>query len=119
MTLPKSDELSEAAKKRGVMGFWYEAVDGQGRTLYRQMMEEPFVGMEVFDRDGKIRRVKTAHHEFGMEILVPDVPELEEVHIYSSTKPAEHGKEMRETAHAEHIGTISVRGERGGGYGRK
>ena len=118
MTLPKSDELSEAAKKRGVTGFWYEAVDRQGGIVYRQVVEDPFLGMEVFDRDGKIRRVKAAtHDEVGLEILVPDVPELEEIHIYSSTRPSKHETEIRDQGKAEHVATISLRGKEGGGYG--
>ena len=120
MTLPKSDELSEAAKKRGVTGFWYEAVDRQGGIVYRQVVEDPFLGMEVFDRDGKIRRVKAAtHDEVGLEVLVPDVPELEEIHIYSSTRPSKHETEIRDQGKAEHVATISLRGKEGGGYGRK
>lgn len=129
MTLPKSDELPEDAKTRGVTGFWYEAVDAQGRTLYRKVMEEPFQGMEVFEPDGTIRRRKPSHHDINLEILVPDVPELEELHIYSSIKPSEqtehaehaaHEMEVREEGRAERIATISLRrGEKGGSYGRQ
>src|SRR5215213_744503 len=115
MTLPKSDELPEEAKRRGVTGFWYEAVDGQGRTLYRQVMEEPFLGMEVFDKDGKIRRTQPGHHDISLEILVPDVPEVEELHLYSSIKPAvhdehdKHAMEMRGEGRAERVATLSLR----------
>lgn len=119
MTLPKSDELPEQAGKRGVTGFWYEAADGQGRVLYRQVMEDPFLGMEVFDRDGKIRRIPTPHHRASLEILVPDVPELAELHIYSSSIPVAHEKEMRELSNAERIATLSLRGEKGDDYGRQ
>lgn len=125
MTLPKSDELPEQAMARGVTGFWYEAVDGQGRTIYRQLMEEPFLGMEVFDRDGKIRRTKPGQHDISLEILVPDVPELEELQIYSSIKPAvhtEHAEQKMETrreGRAERIATLNLRGEKGGTHGRQ
>lgn len=119
MTLPKSDELPKPTKKRGVSGSWYEAVDKQGRTIYRQTVEDFGAGMEVFERDGKIRRIKDSHDEFGLEILVPDVPDLEEIHIYSSTKPSEDEREMIEEGTAQRIATINLRGGTGGGYGRK
>jgi len=119
MTLPKSAELPEDSRKRGVSGFWYEAVDRQGRTIYRQLMEDPFLGMEVFDRDGKIRRIKTEHHRASLEILVPDLPELEELQLYSSTIPSTDGKEMSDRRNAERIARLSLRGDKGGDYGRQ
>jgi hypothetical protein len=118
MTLPKSAELPRDTKKRGVTGFWYEAADRQGRTIYRQLLEDPFSGMEVFDRDGKMRRIQMEPHQASLQILVPDVPEVEELHIYSSTIPSAHGKEMREQSNAERIATLNLRGEKGGDYGR-
>ena len=46
MTLPASVELPKS--KRGVTGFWYEAVDRDGQVLYRQTIEDQRAGMEVF-----------------------------------------------------------------------
>ena len=118
MTLPKSHELPASA--RGVSGFWFEAVDGKERAVYRQVMQDPFAGMEVFDKDGKIRRVKDEHQEIGMEILLPDVAELEALHIYSSTMPSADQKEMRkEETKSERVAAISLRRERGGDHGRR
>lgn len=122
MTLPKSDELTEAAKKRGVTGFWYEAVDRQNRLIYRQVMENPFLGMEVFSGSGgsgRIRRIEAAHREVSLEILVPDVPDLEALHIYSSSRPSPHEMEMREEDRAERISVIQLRGEKGGEHGHQ
>jgi hypothetical protein len=125
MTLPKSDELTEAAQKRGVTGFWYEAVDRQGRPIYRQVMENPFLGMEVFGGNGgnggngRIRRVEAAHREVSLDILVPDVPDLEAIHIYSSTRPSLHEMEAAEEGKAERISVIQLRGEKGGEHGHQ
>ena len=119
MTLPKSAELPEDRKQRGVTGVWYEVVDADGRAVYRQVLEDPFLGMELFDQDGKIKRVRTEHHRTSMEILVPDVPEVEELHIYSSTIPSTPGRELRERSNAERIATIRLRGEKGSDHGRQ
>jgi hypothetical protein len=117
MTLPKSDDLPEEAKKRGVAGFWYEAVDAEGRTIYRQQMMDPFMsGVEVFDEDGTIRRKHETPHEITLKIFVPDVPELAELHIYSSSSPSEH-EQKRSQGPAERIAAIDLRGGRGGNYG--
>lgn len=119
MTLPKSAELPRDTEQRGVTGVWYEAVDANGRALYRQLMEDPFLGMEVFDRDGKIKRVMMEHPQTSMEILVPDVPEVEEVQIYSSTMPSTREQKLRELSNAERIATITLRGRKGDDYGRQ
>ncbi|SCX95331.1 hypothetical protein SAMN05216420_101435 [Nitrosospira sp. Nl5] len=137
MTLPKSDELPEAARGRGVTGFWYEAVDRQGRTIYRQVMEDPFLGMEVFggnggnggnrgnggnSDNGRIRRIKTLHRQVSLEILVPDVPDLDALHIYSSNKPSPHeveAQEMPRERKAERIAVIHLHGEKGGEHGHQ
>ena len=118
MTLPQSDDLPENAKEGRVSGFWYEAVDEQGRTIYRQQMMDPFsTGMEVFEEDGTIKRKYETPHEVTLKVFVPDVPGLAAIHIYSSTRPTER-KRMRQDRPAERIAEISIRGERGGDYGR-
>jgi hypothetical protein len=119
MTLPKSDELPEDRRQHGVTGVWYEAVDANGRALYRQSIEDPFLGMEVFTRDGKMRRAMMEHPQTGMEILVPDVPEVVDVQIYSSTLPSTPERKLRELSNAERIATISLRGRKGDDHGRQ
>ncbi len=119
MTLPQSDELPENAKEGGVSGFWYEAVDDEGRTIYRQLMMDPFSsGMEVFEEDGTIRRKHETHHEVTLKVFVPDLPQVAALHIYSSSNPSEHER-MRPDRPAERIAEISLRGERGGDDGRQ
>jgi len=118
--LPQSDDLPENAKEGGVSGFWYEAVDEQGRTIYRQLRMDPFsAGVEVFDEGGKIsRKHAPPPHDVTLKVRVPDVPELAALHIYSSTQPSEP-ESVRPGRPAQRIAEISLRGERGGDDGRQ
>jgi hypothetical protein len=120
MTLPKSDELPRSPAARGVSGFWYEAVDAQGRALYRQSMQDPFSsGMEMFEEDGSMRRKAAIPREIFFDILAPDMPELVELHFYSSTKPVGPNQEMRAEGPAERIATINLRSDKEGDHGNK
>ncbi len=120
MTLPKSHDLPRTTAGRGISGSWYEVVDRQGRVIYRQVMQDPFdSSMEMFDADGKIRRVRAHQHEVILDILVPDVTDLVELHIYSSARPSEHDLEMRAEGPAERIATISLGDRQGGDDGSK
>lgn len=119
MTLPRSDDLPESAREGGVSGFWYEAVDERGRTIYRQLRTDPFgAGVEVFDEGGKISRRHEPTHDVTLKVLVPDVPEVAALHIYSSTNPSEP-ESVRRGRPARRVAEISLRGERGGDDGRQ
>lgn len=80
MTLPASDPLPDGEKTRG---FWFEAVDAGGRTLYRQAIDDPLAGMEMFDGEGGVTRVPHKGHGVTIEVLLPDLPGLLDVHLVS------------------------------------
>ena len=63
--------------------------------------------------------MKHAHGDIELQVLVPDLPEVEELHLYSNRRPGAHGDEMRELPSAERIAAISLGGSKGGGYGRR
>jgi hypothetical protein len=117
MTLNKSHELPAAAPGHGVSGFWYEAVDAQGRVIYRQMLPDPFsVGMEIFSDEGVVRMPHQMPEEVALDVLIPDLPQITELHLYSSARP--HREHEREKG-AERVGALDLRTRKGGGYGRK
>lgn len=97
MTLPASAALPKT--ESAVVGFWFEAMDGAGQVFYRQILNDPIHdGMEQFEEDGSVTRIRhgAAHdHAVTIEILVPDIPELDEVHVISSrgTQDEHPGKE--------------------------
>jgi hypothetical protein len=123
MTLVASDDLPES--DRGLSGFWWEAVDRQGQVIYRHMVADPFSGrMEVFDKDARIKRVQhRMHEEVTFDILIPDLPEIAELHFFSNTKPGEEhtmtGGEHPMKRTAERIATLDIRKGQGGDHGRK
>jgi len=90
MTLPAPDALPEGEKSRG---FWIEAVDRQGRVRHREVMADPLAGMEQFDEGGVVRRLLHSQHNVVIEILVPDVPDITDLHLVSNSPPptAKHG----------------------------
>jgi len=116
MTLVASDDLPKS--DRGVSGFWWEAVDAQGRVIYRHRVSDPFgLGMEMFEKEGRITRVPHAmHDEVTFDVLIPDVPQIAALHFFSSSKP---GEEHAKTGPAERIAALDVRKRTGGEHGRR
>lgn len=90
MTLPKSYELPKQETGGGLTGSWYEIVDERGEALYRQLLPDPFAGMELFNEDGTISRTEAMAHEATFDVLVPDLPEATSLHLYSSAAPGRH-----------------------------
>ena len=89
MTLPAPDALPEGEKSRG---FWVEVVDRQGRVRHREVMADPLAGMEQFDEGGVVSRLLHSPHNVLIEVLVPDVPDIAELHLVSNppARTAEH-----------------------------
>lgn len=66
-------------------GFWIELRDGDDKLLYRRVLHNPVqADVEVFDPDRGPRRVALDEPRGVFTILVPDLPEAEEIAIVSS-----------------------------------
>ena len=115
MTLPASDELPDV---EAISGFWWELVDGEGRTIYRHMLVDPFAThVECFDVGGRISPVPAEPPErMAFDVAIPDVGGAAELHFYSSSTPGRPDEPMRP---AERIAALDVRSIRGGGDGRQ
>jgi hypothetical protein len=94
MTLPRTDALVAGEQ---TAGFWIEAVDREGRVRYRRIMPDPLSGMETFGRAGGITRIPHTGHDVDVEVLVPDLPDVTELHIVSNPAlQGEHAHSHRE-----------------------
>jgi hypothetical protein len=66
-------------------GFWIELRDGSDKLLYRRVLHDPApVDVEVFDPDRGLRRVALDEPKGVFTVLVPDLPDAEEIAIVSS-----------------------------------
>jgi hypothetical protein len=83
MTLPAPDPLPAEAQS---LGFWIEAADGKGGIYQREVMPDPLLGMEQFGKGGEMTRLNHPPHDITIEILVPDMPGISEVHLVSNAK---------------------------------
>lgn len=83
MTLPAPDPLPAGAQS---IGFWIEAADGKGGIYQREVMPDPLLGMEQFGKDGQMTRIDHPPHDVTLEILVPDMAGISEVHLVSNAK---------------------------------
>lgn len=90
MTLPAPDPLPGGENSRG---FWIETVDRDGRVRHREVMPDPLAGMEQFEEGGLVTRLTHPPHEVLIEVLIPDLPELAEVHLISNPATLQSGHE--------------------------
>lgn len=89
MTLPRSLDLPEAGGEQGISGFWYEATDDNGRVYYRRGMDDPARSeVELFEEDGSMSWARIEQPEVLFDVLIPDLPEIQEVRFFSeATEP--------------------------------
>lgn len=133
MTVPASQPPPQGQRPTG---FWFEAVDAQGRVLYRHRLRTPIRGVEIFEEDGTIRRVDAEIEGYTQDLLVPLLPRLEKVRLYyapptafapseaEAQKPPERGKptEVFEVYGGEihQTGDTEQQGPEGGqGHGKR
>jgi hypothetical protein len=84
MTLPPSNELPPG-RGRPLAGFWYEARDGRGRTLFRRVTRNPAEqAVEVPAADGGLQRVEMARPEVVFDVLIPDLAAAAELCFFES-----------------------------------
>ena len=80
MTLMAHDDLPDDRAAAELTGSWFEVRDGGERVLYRQRLADPISGGdELFERSGGIRRVDVEHTDTVFELLVPDVPDAQDL----------------------------------------
>lgn len=82
MTIPPPDDFAALVGDRLVVGSWFEVLDGEGEVIYRKRMMAPRRGVEVAHPDGSMSRVDADRRLFSNDLLIPDVPEAEFVHLY-------------------------------------
>jgi hypothetical protein len=92
MTLPSPDEIPAGERTVGV---WVEAVDREGRVRYRQIMADPLAGMEMFEEDGTMTRLPHPAHAVSIEVLVPDLPAITELHIVANPAVRDAKRKVR------------------------
>lgn len=82
MTIPSSSKLPSPGKTGRLTGAWFEAVDAKGNLIYRRMLREPQDGVELFHEDGSISRATIESVHYTTDILIPDLPEIQTIHLY-------------------------------------
>jgi len=115
MTLPAPVRVPEGQDDVPVVGFWWEAIDAGGRVLYRDIAEDPELGMELFDADGSIRRVEHVGHGGTLEVLVPAMKELAGLRFVRS-RPLKEGEDPARHRPEESVVTLGDR-DAGGEHG--
>jgi hypothetical protein len=90
MTLPAPDQLPAGENSRG---FWVETIDRQGRVRHREVMADPLAGMEQFDEGGDVSRMLHRLPDIEIDVLVPDLPDLAEIHLVSNPPAPHHGQD--------------------------
>jgi hypothetical protein len=82
MTIPSSSELPPTPESTRLTGAWVEAVDAKGEVLYRRLLKEPPRGVEIFHEDGSMSRVTADSDEYSMDLLIPDLPEIQAINLF-------------------------------------
>lgn len=88
MTLPLPAELPEGSP-RGLAGLWYELTDSDGKALYRSIIPERLLApAEVFHEDGTMSRPGPLPSNIVVDVLLPVVPEGDELRIFAGQSAA-------------------------------
>lgn len=86
MRLLPSRPLPTRSGGGGHAGFWIELLDGDGKVLYRRILQDPTEPtVEVFDR-GRPHRLPFRRSRALLDLPVPDLPETETVRIWGQVK---------------------------------
>ena len=87
MLAPSSEPLEDFSDKRGS---WVELLDSDGAALHRQVLHDPIrTSSEVFapDAEESIRRVERTGRKGAFTVVVPDLPQAEQVAVVAETAP--------------------------------
>jgi hypothetical protein len=96
-TLAPASHALEAP--RATSGFWVELRDAKNNVLYRRVMSNPVQSeVEIFDPEG-IHRHAVEEPKGVFTVLVPDMPDAEEIAFVSSPlDPAKRQNPARQVA---------------------
>lgn len=110
MTLPKSSTLPSVPRGRSLTGAWFETVDTQGRTLYRRLIDNPAQSIEVIGAaSGEFTRIPISDENIILDVLVPDVPEIEALLLYASAQPLDTQQAVAQRSAARVVATFNLR----------
>jgi len=85
-TLAKSQEFPAGSSSR-YLGFCFEVLDANGQVLYRRIGNDPLNRItEYVDDGGVLRCTHASGHEALIDVLFPDLPQVEAVRFFSSTE---------------------------------
>jgi len=93
-------------------GFWIELRDAGNKVVYRRVLHDPAPpDAEVFDPERGLRRVALDDPKGVFTVLVPDLPEAEELAIVSS--PMDLGKRASAARQVARLPLPGRKGRRG------
>jgi hypothetical protein len=108
-TIPPHQELPNLPEGLDLHGFWFEVTTQNGEVLYRRFMENPLEpSAEVFDKSGQISRMDIVKEETIFDLLIPDLPEAAELHLYCNPSPISRSRPTRGAARKPFI-TIDLK----------
>ena len=91
MLAPPSEPLEDFSNRRGS---WVELLDPNGAAVHRQVLHDPVrVSSEVFSPDPQesIRRVDRTERKGAFTVVVPDLPQAEQVAVVAEMAPPVSG----------------------------
>lgn len=91
MTVPASQAVPDPGRARRTSGLWFEVVDPRGHVLYRSILAEPVMAVEVHHRDGSMARVPAPHGTWRTDLRIPLLPEGTAVRLFHQPTPTREG----------------------------
>jgi hypothetical protein len=76
-------------------GAWMTVEDRGGRALFRHRLPIRLAEREVFDEDGRMRIVRMPDHADAIALVVPDIPDAEDLVISIIDRGPDTGAEAR------------------------
>ncbi len=95
MTLPAPARLPDGEKS---LGFWIEASNEKGEIFHRQVLNDPFLGMEQFEENGRMYRLDHPPHDLTLEVLIPGTKEVSQLHLVDNTSGRKAHDEKKHSA---------------------
>jgi hypothetical protein len=91
MMLPPSDPDPEKRSAEGASGFWIELQSPEGAVLYRRILQDPILyhqeGVAPGSPKGQLSRVDWIPETRTFSILIPDLPNGDQVVFFGSVIP--------------------------------
>jgi len=85
MTIPQSQHLPDLEDDRQYIGFWFEATDQKGTTLYKRLIRNPISErIELYNEDGSFENIIHPVEDITFEILIPHDDKIRNIKLYRS-----------------------------------